>query len=79
MSSTATEVMAAAQAEIERLTEEADGLVATILEAVDMAEQVRDLLLERIQGSPARSAAHNARVRADSLIALLTAKTGRRS
>ena len=44
-------------------------------EALAMAQEVRDLLLERIQGSPARSAAHNARVRADSLIQLLSSMT----
>lgn len=45
---------------------------AGVREALVMAQEVRDLLLERTQGSPARSAAHNARVRADSLIQLLS-------
>lgn len=47
----------------------------SLREALAIAEEARDLLLERIQGSPARSAAHNARVRIDSLIAHLRAST----
>ena len=60
------------------LSHDAEGESATVSregelrEALQMAQEVRDLLLERIQGSPARSAAHNARVRADSLIMLLS-------
>ena len=36
--------------------------------AVDALTEARDLLLERIHGSPARSAAHNARVRIESAL-----------
>ncbi|ANI76465.1 Lar family restriction alleviation protein [Sphingobium sp. EP60837] len=45
---------------------------AEVRKALEMAQEIRDLLLERIQGSPARSAAHNARVRTESLIAHLS-------
>lgn len=40
-------------------------------EIVERLEEVRDLLLERIHGNPARSASHNARVKLDTLIATL--------
>lgn len=50
--------------ELSRLQAERDRAVEALTEA-------RDLLLERIHGSPARSAAHNARVRIESALASL--------